>query len=80
MDWTAIHSTQLGRMALLPMSCDGNHLLAARFLGIGKTTVYQMARAYKYQPPKEQGKGLITVSQRTSLYLQHRHPTVNTWI
>jgi hypothetical protein len=43
--------------------CDGNYPLAARLLGIGKTTVYRMARAYNYQTPKVQGKGLMTVRQ-----------------
>ena len=43
--------------------CGGNYLLAARLLGIGKTTVYRMARAYNYQTPKMQAKALMTVSQ-----------------
>jgi transcriptional regulator of acetoin/glycerol metabolism len=46
--------------------CGGNCPLAARLLGIGKTTVYRMARAYNYQLPKVQGKGLMTVSQRSA--------------
>jgi transcriptional regulator of acetoin/glycerol metabolism len=29
--------------------CRGNYRLAARLLGIGKTTVYRMARQYNYQ-------------------------------
>ncbi len=51
--------------------CDGNYLLAARLLNIGKTTVYRKARAYKYQTPKAQGKSLMTVSQEP---FQHRQP------
>lgn len=35
--------------------CGGNHLLAARRLGLGKTTVYRMARLYNYHPPTVQG-------------------------
>jgi transcriptional regulator of acetoin/glycerol metabolism len=46
--------------------CGGNCLLAAQLLGIGKTTIYRMARAYSYQPPKMQGKELMTVSQRVA--------------
>ena len=42
--------------------CDGNYLLAAHLLGIGKTTVYRKARAYNYQTPKVHGEGLGTVS------------------
>lgn len=52
--------------------CGGNYLLAARLLGIGKTTVYRKARAYNYQTPKVQGTGLMTVSQDSSF--QHRQP------
>jgi transcriptional regulator of acetoin/glycerol metabolism len=36
--------------------CGGNHILAARHLGIGKTTVYRTAKAHNYQTPLEQGK------------------------
>jgi hypothetical protein len=39
--------------------CGGNYLLAAHLLGIGKTTVYRMAREYNYQSPKMQGKALM---------------------
>jgi transcriptional regulator of acetoin/glycerol metabolism len=52
--------------------CGGNYLLAARLLGIGKTTVYRKARAYNYQSPRVQGKGLMTVSQ--DLSFQHGPP------
>jgi DNA-binding NtrC family response regulator len=41
--------------------CDGNYLLAARLLGIGKTTVYRMARAYHYENPKVQGNALMAL-------------------
>jgi transcriptional regulator of acetoin/glycerol metabolism len=34
--------------------CRGNYCLAARSLGIGKTTVYRMARQYNYQQPQTQ--------------------------
>jgi len=39
--------------------CDGNYALAARLLGIGKTTIYRMAKAYNYQAPMAQGKKLM---------------------
>jgi len=50
--------------------CGGNYLLAARLLGIGKTTVYRMARAYNYQTPKVQGKRLMTASEDTPFSVQ----------
>jgi len=34
--------------------CRGNYLLAARSLGIGRTTIYRMAKAYNYQRPTAQ--------------------------
>jgi DNA-binding NtrC family response regulator len=34
--------------------CGGRRALAARLLGIGKTTIYRMARVYNYQPPTAQ--------------------------
>jgi transcriptional regulator of acetoin/glycerol metabolism len=38
--------------------CGGNYLIAARLLGIGKTTVYPKARAYKtIRPRRCRGKG-----------------------
>ena len=39
-------------------------------LGIGKTTVYRMARAYNYQTPKVQGKRLMTASLDTPFSVQ----------
>jgi transcriptional regulator of acetoin/glycerol metabolism len=36
--------------------CGGNYCLAARSLGIGKTTVYRMARQYNYQQPQTRGQ------------------------
>jgi transcriptional regulator of acetoin/glycerol metabolism len=34
--------------------CQGNYRLAARLLGIGKTTVYRMARQQNHQLPQRQ--------------------------
>jgi transcriptional regulator of acetoin/glycerol metabolism len=42
--------------------CRGHHLLAAHLLGIGKTTVYRMAKAYNYEPSHIQGQALTTLS------------------
>jgi transcriptional regulator of acetoin/glycerol metabolism len=36
--------------------CNGRYRLAARLLGIGKTTLYRSAKAYDYQPPRSKGK------------------------
>jgi len=43
--------------------CSGNYLLAARLLGIGRTTIYRIARKCNYQPPKVQAQRLMTISQ-----------------
>jgi Bacterial regulatory protein, Fis family len=47
--------------------CGGNYPLAARLLGLGKTTVYRMASVYNYEPPKMQAEGLRTVSSCLSV-------------
>ena len=41
--------------------CDGSYRLAARLLGIGKTTLYRMAKTYNYEPPNAQAQALMTV-------------------
>jgi transcriptional regulator of acetoin/glycerol metabolism len=41
--------------------CRGNCILAAYLLGIGKTILYRMARAYHYQPPESQAEALRAV-------------------
>jgi transcriptional regulator of acetoin/glycerol metabolism len=46
--------------------CDGKRILAARLLGIGKSTIYRRARAHNYQPPKVQGKALMAISQHAA--------------
>jgi transcriptional regulator of acetoin/glycerol metabolism len=43
--------------------CDGNHLLAARLLRIGRNTIYRMERAHKSQHHKTQGETLVVVFQ-----------------
>jgi DNA-binding NtrC family response regulator len=50
--------------------CGGNYPLAARLLGIGKTTVYRMARAYNYQTPKVHAKRLMNASLDTAFSVQ----------
>jgi transcriptional regulator of acetoin/glycerol metabolism len=45
--------------------CGGNYRLAARFLGIGKTTVYRMARQYNYQQ-RQQARGQPPVDRFAS--------------
>lgn len=46
--------------------CGGNYRLTAHLLGIGKSTVYRMARQYSYQQPQMQGNSLSIVSQHES--------------
>jgi transcriptional regulator of acetoin/glycerol metabolism len=59
---------QVKRLVILDAldKCDGNYYLAAQLLGIGKTTIYRMARTYNYQPPKIQAERLMTVAQYAS--------------
>jgi len=57
--------------------CGGNHLFAARLLGIGKSTVYRIAKKYNYQPPRIQAQGLMSISQSKSSF-DSREPMVNT--
>jgi transcriptional regulator of acetoin/glycerol metabolism len=49
---------QVKRRAIVDVldKCGGNHVLAAQLLGIGKTTIYQMARVYNYQTLLCRGK------------------------
>jgi transcriptional regulator of acetoin/glycerol metabolism len=43
--------------------CGGNYCLAARLLGLGKSTVYRLAKEYNYQPPTVQALSLLTVTK-----------------
>jgi Bacterial regulatory protein, Fis family len=38
--------------------CGGNHMLAAKMLGIRKTTLYRWVRIYGYECPKDQAAAL----------------------
>lgn len=38
--------------------CGGNCMLAAKMLGIGKTTIYRWVRIYGYEHPKDQAAAL----------------------
>jgi DNA invertase Pin-like site-specific DNA recombinase len=38
--------------------CGGNYLLAAKMLGIGRTTIYRWVRIYGHDPPKDQAAAL----------------------
>jgi transcriptional regulator of acetoin/glycerol metabolism len=59
---------QVKRQAIVDAldKCSGNYCLAARLLGISRTTVYRMARRYNYRPPTIQAEQLMTVSQPTT--------------
>jgi regulatory Fis family protein len=48
--------------------CGGNYRLAARLLGIGKSTIYRIARTYNYQSPKVQAELLMSISQCKSSF------------
>ena len=48
--------------------CGGNYRLAARLLGIGKSTIYRIARTYNYQAPRVQAEPLIPISQSKSSF------------
>ena len=53
--------------------CGGNYRLAARLLGIGKSTIYRIARTYNYQAPGVQAEPLMSISQcKSSLDLRER--------
>jgi hypothetical protein len=43
--------------------CGGNYMLAARMLGIGKTTIYRWVRIYGYEHPKDQAAVLLATTR-----------------
>ena len=45
--------------------CRGNYCLAARLLGIGKTTIYRITRQYKYRQ-RQQAQGQTSVDRSTT--------------
>jgi Bacterial regulatory protein, Fis family len=54
--------------------CNGSYLMAARLLGIGKTTLYVMAKTYNYQAPSVQARALMTVLPRQPLDHERLNP------
>ena len=42
--------------------CGGNYMLAAKMLGIGRTTIYRWVRSYGHGHPKDQAKALRTLA------------------
>jgi len=44
--------------------CGGNYLLAAKMLGIGKTTIYRWVRIYGHELPKDQASALQAATGR----------------
>lgn len=56
--------------------CCGNYCLAAHLLGVGKTTMYRMAKEYNYQPPQVQAAQLMCIPRRVSVS-QHSSRAAN---
>jgi len=57
--------------------CGGNYRLAARLLGIGKSTIYRIAMTYNYQAPSLQAEILMSISHCKSSF-NPRERMVNT--
>jgi len=45
--------------------CGGNYMLAAKMLGVGRTTIYRWVRTHGYGCPKDQADQAVTLQAAT---------------